>query len=129
MTPELNWLALTALLTALMWIPYILNTIQVRGLSNALGYPDDPKPLDAWATRLKKAHYNAIENLPVFAAFVLVAHLAGITSQWTVYACAGYFCARLAYTVVYALGIPVLRTVLFAVSWVCIMTLAGAILL
>jgi uncharacterized MAPEG superfamily protein len=129
MTTELTWLALTALMTALMWVPYILNTIHVRGLMDALGYPEQPKPLEPWAERLKKAHYNAIENLPVFATLVIIAHVANIHSHWTVIACAVYFWARLVYTIVYALGIPVLRTAMFAISWVCMLTLAALLLM
>ena len=68
MTAELKTLTIVALLTGLMWIPYILNLIMVRGLGNAVGYPENPAPLAPWAQRLKAAHANAIENLVVFAA-------------------------------------------------------------
>ena len=34
MTRELFWLTLTVILTAVMWIPYVLNRCQVRGLSH-----------------------------------------------------------------------------------------------
>ena len=71
MTPELTSLAWVAALSAIMWVPYILNTIAVRGLVDAVGYPEQPKPLAAWAERLKKAHYNAVENLVIFAPAVL----------------------------------------------------------
>ncbi|MBX2870128.1 MAG: MAPEG family protein [Acidiferrobacterales bacterium] len=129
MTPELKWLALTAVMTTVMWIPYILNQISVRGLMAALGYQDDPKPLDAWAIRLKKAHYNSIENLVVFGVLVLIAHLAEIHTSWTVLACVVYFWARLFHAIVYAAGIPVVRTLTFAVSWLCIIVLAGSVLI
>ncbi len=36
MTTELFWLIATVLMTALMWMPYILNRIAVRGLIGAL---------------------------------------------------------------------------------------------
>ena len=32
MTRELFWLTWTVILTGLMWVPYILNRCQVRGL-------------------------------------------------------------------------------------------------
>jgi hypothetical protein len=83
MSVELKYLAIVATFTALMWIPYILNTIMVRGLLDAVGYPENPKPLAPWATRMKAAHYNAIENLAVFAALVLVAHALGIKGEVT----------------------------------------------
>ncbi|MEO0443571.1 MAG: MAPEG family protein [Pseudomonadota bacterium] len=129
MTPELKWLALTALLSTVMWLPYIVNLILVRGLVNAMGYPADPKPIAPWAQRLKCAHYNAVENLVVFAIFVFIAHLADIHSKATVMACTLFFWSRLAYTIIYAFGIPVLRTLVFFGSWACILTMAAAILL
>ena len=129
MTPELKWLAATGALTGVLWVPYILNMIAVRGLMAAMGYPSDPKPLANWATRLKKAHYNAVENLVVFGLLVVIAHLADIHSSWTVAASMVYFWARLGHAVVYAAGIPVVRTLTFAVSWLCILIMAGSILL
>ena len=128
MTVELKYLTWTALLTVLMWIPYILNMIAVRGLLDAVGYPADPKPLARWAARMKHAHYNAIENLAPFAALVLVAHAAGIHNDATVAACAVYFWARLVHLAVYTFGIPWLRTLAFAVGFVCQVVLAWQIL-
>ncbi len=55
MTSELSSLIWVVALSAVMWVPYILNTIMVRGLVNAMGYPDDPKPLAPWAARMKFA--------------------------------------------------------------------------
>ena len=63
MTTELTYLALVTTLTALIWIPYILNMIMVRGLIDAVGYPQDPAPLSPWAASMKAAHANAVENL------------------------------------------------------------------
>ena len=39
MTRELFWLTLTVILTGLLWIPYIINRCQVRGLSGAMANP------------------------------------------------------------------------------------------
>jgi uncharacterized MAPEG superfamily protein len=128
MTVELKYLAWTALLTVLTWIPYILNMITVRGLLDAVGYPADPKPLAQWAARMKRAHYNAIENLAPFAALVLVAHAAGIHNDATVAACAVFFWARLVHLVVYTLGVPWVRTLAFTVGFVCQVVLAWQIL-
>ena len=117
MTSELVSLTWVAALSAIMWIPYILNTITVRGLMDAVGYPEDPKPLAPWAERMKKAHYNSVENLVLFATLVLVAHAAGISNETTVLVCKVYFWARLVHLVAYTLGIPWVRTLAFAVGW------------
>jgi hypothetical protein len=38
MTRELFWLTLTVIMTGLLWVPYILNRCQVRGLSGAMSH-------------------------------------------------------------------------------------------
>ena len=123
MTSELMSLTWVVALSAIMWVPYVLNTIMVRGLVDAVGYPDHPKPLAPWAERMKKAHYNAVENLVVFAALVLMLNAADVSNATTVLACNIYFWARLVHLAVYTFGIPWLRTLSFAVSWICIVAL------
>jgi len=128
MSVELKYLTWTAVITALMWIPYVLNRAMVWGLRDTVGYPETPKPLAAWAERMKRAHYNAVENLVVFAALVLVANAAGIHNDATAAACATYFWARIVHYLVFGLGIPWLRTLAFTVGWLCLLVLAWQIL-
>jgi uncharacterized MAPEG superfamily protein len=128
MTHELQYLALSATFTAVMWLPYILNALMVRGLREAVAYPECPKPLAPWAQRLKAAHYNAVENLVVFAALVLTAHAAGVLTDVTLLATTVYFWARMVHAVVYALAIPWLRTISFTVGWLCCMAIAVQLL-
>jgi uncharacterized MAPEG superfamily protein len=119
MTSELMSLTWVLALQLVMWLPYILNLIMVRGLLDAVGYPADPKPLAGWAERMKKAHYNSVENLVAFAALVLVANAAGISNDTTVLACEVYFWARLVHLIAYTAAIPWVRTLAFAAAWVC----------
>ena len=123
MTPELTILTWVAALSAVMWIPYILNTIMVRGLVDAVGYPDEPKPLAPWAERMKKAHYNSVENLVLFATLVLIASAAGVSNDTTILMCQVYFWARVVHLVSYTLGIPWVRTLSFAAGWVACVAL------
>ena len=128
MTKELFWLTLTAAMTGLIWVPYILDRITVRGLMGAMANPSpNDRPQAAWAQRMIAAHLNAIENLAVFAALVFVAHELNIHSAATAFACALYFWSRLAHLVVYTAGIPVLRTLAFAGGFVAQAMLALAI--
>ena len=91
MSTELMYLTWVTVLTAIMWIPYILNMIMVRGLMDAVGYPEDPAPLSPWAQKMKAAHANAVENLVVFAALVLIADAAGVSNATTVLASSRVF--------------------------------------
>lgn len=128
MSTELTMLTWVIGFTALCWIPYILNLIMVQGLVDAVGYPEEPKPIAPWAERMKKAHYNAVENLVLFAPLVLVLNAQGISNDTTVLACTVYLWARVAHWLVYSLGIPWVRTLAHAVSWVCILALVAQLL-
>lgn len=128
-TIELTYLTWTAVFTALMWMPYILNAIIVRGLINAVGYSENPKPLASWAARMKQAHSNAIENLVVFGLLVFVVQAAGANNETTALACAIYFYARVFHFATYALGIPWVRTFAFAIGFMCQISLALQILM
>ena len=119
MTSELTSLSWVLALQLVMWVPYILNQIAVRGLVNAVGYPENPAPMAPWAERMKKAHYNAVENLVVFAALVLMANAVGVTNDTTVLACDIYFWARVAHLLLYTFAVPWGRTLAFAVAWAC----------
>lgn len=130
MKPELYWLALTATMTGLFWLPYVLNRSLRGGLPAALQTPPmGAAPVEVeWAQRAKRAHSNAVENLVVFAALVTVAHLAGISNSTTALAAAVYFWARLGHYVVLTLGIPYARTLVWTVSWVAEMVIAWQVL-
>jgi uncharacterized MAPEG superfamily protein len=118
MTRELMWLTLTVILTGVMWVPYILDRIMVRGLVGAMANPSRrDKAQSPWAQRLYFAHTNAVENLIIFAPLVLILDALGHATEATAIACAVYFWARLAHAIVYTMGIPVLRTLAFAVGF------------
>ncbi len=57
-----------------------------------------------------------LESLVVFAIVVIVAHLAGKANAATALGAALFFWARLAYAIVYVVGVPWLRTAVWAVS-------------
>ena len=128
MSKELLWLTLTVILTGVMWVPYILDRIVVRGLMGAMANPArNDKPQSPWAQRLYFAHTNAVENLIIFAPLVLILDAQGYSTEGTVIACAVYFWARLAHAIVYTMGVPVLRTLAFAVGFVAQVALALAV--
>lgn len=128
MSRELLWLTFTVILTGLMWVPYILDRIMVRGLMGAMANPSrTDKPQSPWAMRLYFAHTNAVENLVVFATLVLILDSQGHSTESTVIACAVYFWARLAHAIVYTMGVPVLRTLAFAVGFFAQVVLAIAV--
>lgn len=111
MTDELYWLSLTLTATVFFWVPYVLNRMAIRGLQGTMANPSpqDP-PLAPWAERARRAHVNALESLVLFAPAVLAVHALDLGDSLTAVACELYFFSRLTHYIVYAAGIPVVRT-------------------
>ena len=129
MKTELLWLTLTITMTAVFWMPYILNRIVENGVWSALQNPNfDEPPKAQWASRMIHAHTNAVENLVIFAPLVLMLSISQISTPATVGASVMYFFVRAAHFVVYSLGIPFFRTVLFLAGFVAQMTIALTLL-
>ena len=128
MNTELLYLTFVAALTGLLWVPYILDRLAVRGLIDAVGYPDNPKPQSAWAQRLMKAHGNAVENLVVFAALVLLAHAVEVSNAAIAGASVVYFWARVVHAIAYTFAVPWVRTLAFAVGFFSQATVAWQLL-
>ena len=123
LTTELYWLVLTVQMTALFWVPTILNRIGELGAWETLNIPR-LRPEAGWADRLMKAHANAVENLVIFAPLVLAIQITGSGTSFTATACLVYFFARLVHVLAYVAAIPVLRTLAFAAGFFCQMALA-----
>jgi uncharacterized MAPEG superfamily protein len=126
---EIYWLTLTVIMTAVIWVPYIINRIRELGLINALMYREvDPKPKAAWANRMMHAHKNAVENLIIFAPLVIITAVLGVSNEVTLMAAMVYFFTRLAHLAVYTFGVPFLRTVTFFIGFLCQLAIGFEIL-
>ena len=128
MTPGLFYLTLVSALTGLLWVPYVLDRFAVRGITDTVGYPDNPKPQSPWAQRLMKAHANAVENLVVFAALVLTAHILGVTGGAVATAAMVYFWARVVHVAAYVFALPWVRTLAFTAGFFAQAAIAWQIL-
>ena len=113
----------------MIWVPIILNRLREMGIWKALINPEpDVRPHADWAYRLAHAHRNAVENHVVFAPLAITVHVMGAGTALTAAACAIFFFARVAHTVIYAFGIPLLRTIAFAAGFFCQVVLAARLL-
>ena len=127
--PELLYTALAATFTGLLWIPIIINRLHEMGPWQALKNPQpDVRAHAEWAYRLANAHRNAIENLAVFAPLAIAVHVLGLSTTLTAVAASTFLLARIAHAVIYAFGIPLLRTIAFAIGFGCQMIMAGRVL-
>ncbi len=132
MTTELTYLLLTAILTGLLWIPYIIGLVQTRGFLQPEDYvtlPDGPVP--DWVKRANRAHLNALENFSIFAAVVLIAHITDANSGVTATGAAIYFWARVAHAAVFIGGVKhfMARTLIFTIAWAAWLVMAISLLL
>jgi uncharacterized MAPEG superfamily protein len=128
MKAELGYLVACCVLSLVIWLPYILGRISAWGLIEAMGYPAKELPQPEWALRLQKAHRNLTENLVPFGGLILAAEVAGMTNDMTALGAMIFFWSRVVYTFVYALGVPILRTLAFAVGLVGCLLVASAFL-
>ncbi len=112
----LEWLAAAAVMTAFFWVPYVLErmaTLGVLGSMRPVG-PEDEARQALWAQRAKRAHYNGVENLAIFATLVLVAHAMGKGDDPSILlASQVYFWARLVHFPAGAFGWTGVRTMAF----------------
>ena len=118
LTPDLYWLTLTALMTAVLWAPHVLFLIfKQEGIVGAFMDTKGENNMEPeWGKRSKRAHINAQQNLAVFAALVLTAHIAGVPPAKTATFAMVYFFARLVHYVVYTLGLPLIRQFSFVIG-------------
>lgn len=116
---------MSAELSLLVWsvaLAFVQVVVTAQGATMQVGLPtlagnrENLPELTGWVGRAKRAHLNMLENLVLFAALVLVAHVAGKSNAMTVLGAQLFFWARLAYAIVYIAGIPWLRTAVWAVS-------------
>jgi uncharacterized MAPEG superfamily protein len=117
MTLELKMLALSI----------VLGLVQIVLASHAaslqLGYVwtassrDEAVPsLTGVAGRLAKALQNFVETFPLFAAAVLMAHVAAAHSWMTEWGVHLYFWSRVIYLALYAAGIFLLRSLVWNIA-------------
>jgi uncharacterized MAPEG superfamily protein len=124
MSPELKYLAFTALLTGSLWIPYIVCQVVTNGTLQTVNYVDPtPRPVPLWGQRANRAHINAVETFAPFAALVILIQLTGKNSAMTAFWAMSYFWIRLAHAVVFIAAIPYIRTLLFVLGYVCVVGL------
>ena len=128
MAIDLKMLTLAALLTVVLALVGAAALILQRGLRYGFGNRDQSEPLSPWGERVLRAHRNMLENLPPFAALVLVAQVAGVANEATAWGAVLFFWGRVAHAVIYIAGVPYLRTVAFVVAFSGMLRIARELL-
>jgi len=113
----------------MLWLSIALGLVQLiavvvcSGLAGrtswALGPRDETGPaFGRIGARLERAWKNFLETFVLFAAVVLLLEAMGKHTAMSGLGAQLFFWARLAYVPAYAAGIPVLRTLIWTVSFV-----------
>ncbi len=124
MSVELQMLGWSVCLGLLYLVVAASLSTQQRGLTwNAGNRDGEVKPLIGVAARADRAYRNFLETFPFFAAAVLAVVAQGSGKGHSAMGAELYFWARLVYLPVYIVGIPYLRTAVWAVS------IAGVVML
>lgn len=129
MTTELHLLGWMLVLA----IVQILLPSQARSRETGIAYNTGPRddpgpPVGAITGRLQRAQKNLFETLPLFAAAVLIAHVAGRDGALTWWGAWIYGVARVVYLPLYVGGIPYLRSAVWLVSLLGLVLVLLAIL-
>ena len=122
MTPELIVLAWGCILALVHVFAAVRVKTRQYGTKWNVGARDEelppPQPL---VGRLARAQANFFETFPIFAAAALIVAVAGLGDRWTAIGAWLWLGARLVYLPLYALGVPVVRTIVFLISVVGIL--------
>ena len=128
MTVELTMLFWAVVLTFAQLLVAVLLAIGQLGLTELTGNREGLAPPSEMAGRAKRAHANMLESLVLFAILILVVQVTGLNNVMTALGAQIFVFARLVYAVVYIVGVPWLRTVIWAISVVGMVIIALPIL-
>ncbi|CDG84266.1 MAPEG family protein [Janthinobacterium agaricidamnosum] len=129
MTTEMMILGWTLVLALVQILLPSAFRYQETGAAYNVGARDEPgPPVGKVTARLRRAQANLFETLPLFIAALLIIHVTARESTLTLWGASLFLAARIVYLPLYALGIPVLRTLAWMVSIAGLLMLLWAIL-
>jgi uncharacterized MAPEG superfamily protein len=128
MSPDLYYLLMSAVLCFVQMLIAATGANTQVGLPALAGNREGLPEIVGWAGRARRAHLNMLENLVLFSALVLVAAVAGKANATTAMGAMIFFWARLAYALIYLIGIPWLRTLAWFVSVIGMVMIAWMLL-
>lgn len=116
MSQELLYLFGSVVILIVLIAVQAASTVLANGMQWGLGNRDEPARPSVFAGRAKRTVQNHIESLIMFGFPILLIETSDLNSGLTMMGAALYFWARLVYAPVYLIGIPVLRTLVWAVG-------------
>jgi uncharacterized MAPEG superfamily protein len=128
MSPDLYFLLMSTILCFVQMLIAATGANTQVGLPALAGNREGLPEIVGWPGRARRAHLNMIENLVLFAALVLIAAVAGKANATTAMGAMIFFWARLAYALIYLIGIPWLRTLAWLIGVIGMAMIAWVLL-
>jgi uncharacterized MAPEG superfamily protein len=116
MRVELYLLVWSVALTFAQCLIAVVGAMQQVGLPTLAGNREGLPAITGWAGRAERAHRNMLQSLVLFTALVLAAQVTSKLDATTALGAQLFFWARLAYAAVYIIGLPWIRTGVWAIS-------------
>lgn len=123
MSLELTLLIWSVALTFIQMLVAVSGSIWQFGLPDLAGNRQDLNRQDlpsatSWAGRAQRAHRNMLESLVLFAVLVIVTEIINKNSAVTGLGAQLFFWARVAYAVIYIIGVPWVPTAIWGGSMI-----------
>lgn len=116
MSSELSILALYGLLVIVTIVIQVMLALPQLGLPYLATPRDEGRKVHGTAARALRCLDNSVVAMALFAPAILILQAKGISTGTTILAAQIFLIARAAYLVIYLMGIPWLRTGVWAVG-------------
>ena len=129
MTPEFHYLIYSIVLGLLLLVAASHAISSQYGYAWTASNRDNPMPpLKSVVGRIDRALVNFSETFSFFAVLVIVAHLAARDGALTLWGARLYFWGRIAHAVASIAGYPLLRSLIWNVSFIGMVLFVAAML-
>jgi uncharacterized MAPEG superfamily protein len=116
MSMEMKLLIWSAALAFIQMLIAVSGAFLQVGLPKLAGNREDMPAIKGWAGRADRAYRNMMHGLLWFAVLVLAAQITNKLDATTTLGAQLFFWGRVGYAVVYLIGLPWVRTGVWAVS-------------
>jgi uncharacterized MAPEG superfamily protein len=120
MTTELVALLTTGFMTFLTIFIQLNYSSMAHGMAHSMSSRDVAVEETKMGGRLRRAAVNNVEAVAMFAPLVIIAQLADISNDWTVYASYAFIASRILYVPSYLLGLVPIRSMVWMLGFFAI---------
>jgi uncharacterized MAPEG superfamily protein len=127
MTIDLTCLLLLALWTLVLNHTPAIGRMKTLGVAWGMSNREETPLVASWIGRADRAQRNHLDNLPMLAIVILLAHVTQQNDAMTAGASVVILLSRVAHSLIYMFGITTLRPLCYLVSIVAMFTIVRQI--